>query len=65
MYLRNLWQAGRWKPVHSTSFGSSEIAYIAYGVLLTRGTVEHVVGESNLRTYTVSDGDLQELSNDL
>jgi hypothetical protein len=32
---------------------------------LTRDTVEHVVAETNLRTYTVSGGDLQELSNEL
>jgi ABC-2 type transport system ATP-binding protein len=42
-----------------------EIAYIAYGVLLTHGTVEQVVAESKLRTYTVSGGDLQELANEL
>jgi ABC-2 type transport system ATP-binding protein len=42
-----------------------EIAYIAYGALLTHGTVEHVVAESKLQTYTVSGGDLQELANEL
>jgi ABC-2 type transport system ATP-binding protein len=42
-----------------------EIAYIAYGVLLTHGTVEQVVAEAKLRTYTVSGGDLQELANEL
>jgi ABC-2 type transport system ATP-binding protein len=31
-----------------------EIAYIAYGVLLARGTVEQVVAGSHLTTYTVS-----------
>ena len=34
-----------------------EIAYIAYGVLLTHGTVEQVVAESKLVTYTVTGGD--------
>ena len=31
-----------------------EIAYIAYGVLLARGTVEQVIAGSHLTTYTVS-----------
>jgi ABC-2 type transport system ATP-binding protein len=31
-----------------------EIAYIAYGVLLARGTVEQVIADSHLTTYTVS-----------
>jgi ABC-2 type transport system ATP-binding protein len=31
-----------------------EIAYIAYGVLLARGTVEEVIAGSHLTTYTVS-----------
>src|SRR5712672_4656685 len=31
-----------------------EIAYIAYGVLLVHGSVEHVVASSHLTTYTVS-----------
>jgi ABC-2 type transport system ATP-binding protein len=31
-----------------------EIAYIAYGVLLARGTVEQVIAASHLTTYTVS-----------
>ena len=39
-----------------------EIAYIAYGVLLTHGTVKQVVAESKLRTYTVSGGDLPHLT---
>ena len=39
-----------------------EIAYIAYGTLLTHGTVEQVVAESGLLTYTVSGGDLPKLS---
>jgi ABC-2 type transport system ATP-binding protein len=39
-----------------------EIAYIAYGVLLAHGTVEQVVDESKLVTYTVSGGDLPHLS---
>jgi len=42
-----------------------EIAYIAYGTLLTHGTVEQVVAESKLLTYTVSGGDLHKLSADL
>jgi ABC-2 type transport system ATP-binding protein len=42
-----------------------EIAYIAYGVLLTHGTVEQVVAESKLITYTVSGGDLPHLSGEL
>ena len=39
-----------------------EIAYIAYGVLLTHGTVEEVVGQSGLTTYTVSGEGLAELA---
>ena len=31
-----------------------EIAYIAYGELLAHGTVEEVIAQSHLRTYTVS-----------
>jgi ABC-2 type transport system ATP-binding protein len=31
-----------------------EIAYIAYGVLLTHGTVDKVIADSGLATYTVS-----------
>jgi ABC-2 type transport system ATP-binding protein len=31
-----------------------EIAYIAYGELLVRGTVEHVIEASHLTTYVVS-----------
>jgi ABC-2 type transport system ATP-binding protein len=42
-----------------------EIAYIAYGTLLTHGTVEQVVAESNLLTYTVSGDDLPKLSTEL
>jgi ABC-2 type transport system ATP-binding protein len=42
-----------------------EIAYIAYGTLLTHGTVEQVVAESKLVTYTVSGGDLPGLSAEL
>jgi ABC-2 type transport system ATP-binding protein len=42
-----------------------EIAYIAYGTLLTHGTVEQVVAESKLLTYTVSGGDLPKLSAEL
>src|SRR5690242_10166783 len=42
-----------------------EITYIAYGVLLTHGTVEQVIAESKLHTYTVSGGDLPELADEL
>jgi ABC-2 type transport system ATP-binding protein len=42
-----------------------EIAYIAYGELLTHGTVEEVVAESKLVTYTVAGGDLPHLSSEL
>ena len=42
-----------------------EIAYIAYGELLTRGTVKEVVAESGLTTYTVSGGDLTKLADEL
>jgi ABC-2 type transport system ATP-binding protein len=42
-----------------------EIAYIAYGELLTRGTVEEVIEQSKLTTYNVSGGDLQDLLHDL
>jgi ABC-2 type transport system ATP-binding protein len=42
-----------------------EIAYIAYGVLLTHGTVDQVVGQSGLITYTVSGGDVHQLSSEL
>ncbi len=38
-----------------------EIAYIAYGELLTHGTVEQVVEQSSLTTYNVSGEDLQAL----
>ncbi len=42
-----------------------EIAYIAYGVLLTHGTVEEVVAEAKLLTYTVTGGDLPRVSAEL
>lgn len=42
-----------------------EIAYIAYGELLTRGTVEEVVAQSGLTTYTVTGGDLTALADEL
>ena len=42
-----------------------EIAYIAYGNLLTHGTVEEVVAKSALSTYTVTGGDLQVLQDEL
>ena len=38
-----------------------EIAYIAYGELLTRGTVEEVIEQSKLITYDVNGEGLQEL----
>jgi ABC-2 type transport system ATP-binding protein len=39
-----------------------EIAYIAYGVLLTHGTVPEVIAGANLITYTVSARDSQTLN---
>ncbi len=42
-----------------------EIAYIAYGELLTRGTVEEVIEQSRLITYDVSGDDLQNLLQEL
>jgi ABC-2 type transport system ATP-binding protein len=42
-----------------------EIAYIAYGELLTHGTVEQVVEQSNLTTYNVGGDDLQKLLQEL
>ncbi|HVY56492.1 MAG TPA: ABC transporter ATP-binding protein [Xanthobacteraceae bacterium] len=42
-----------------------EIAYIAYGVLLTHGTVEEVIAGSHLLTYTVSGPDLAALGHEL
>jgi ABC-2 type transport system ATP-binding protein len=42
-----------------------EIAYIAYGVLLTHGTVEQVIAQSGLVTYTASGGDLNQLAAEL
>jgi ABC-2 type transport system ATP-binding protein len=39
-----------------------EIAYIAYGELLAQGTIDEVIANSGLRTYTVSGPDLQSLS---
>ncbi len=42
-----------------------EIAYIAYGELLTHGTVEEVVAGSHLTTYTVSGDDLLKLNDEL
>src|SRR5579864_4604487 len=38
-----------------------EIAYIAYGELLARGTVEEVIAKSALSTFTVTGEDLQAL----
>src|SRR4051812_31625437 len=42
-----------------------EIAYIAYGELLAHGTVEAVIAQSHLVTYTVSGANLAKLSADL
>jgi ABC-2 type transport system ATP-binding protein len=42
-----------------------EIAYIAYGVLLTQGTVEEVVAKAHLATYTVTGPDLHRLAEEL
>ena len=42
-----------------------EIAYIAYGVLLTHGTVEEVIARSGLVTYTVSGEELIQLAHEL
>jgi ABC-2 type transport system ATP-binding protein len=42
-----------------------EIAYIAYGHLLARGTVEEVIANSALTTYTVTGNDLQSLMEQL
>jgi ABC-2 type transport system ATP-binding protein len=42
-----------------------EIAYIAYGELLAQGTIDEVIAQAGLRTYTVSGPDLQSLSEKL
>jgi ABC-2 type transport system ATP-binding protein len=42
-----------------------EIAYIAYGVLLTHGTVAEVIEQSRLITYTVTGEGLNELAQEL
>jgi ABC-2 type transport system ATP-binding protein len=42
-----------------------EIAYIAYGQLLAQGTIEEVIAQSQLATYTVTGPDLQGLSEKL
>ncbi len=42
-----------------------EIAYIAYGYLLTHGTVEEVIARSELSTYTVIGDDLHVLQDQL
>jgi ABC-2 type transport system ATP-binding protein len=39
-----------------------EVAYIAYGELLAQGTIEEVIRQSNLRTWTVTGPNLQSLS---
>jgi ABC-2 type transport system ATP-binding protein len=42
-----------------------EIAYIAYGELLTHGTVDEVVAQSGLTTFTVTGSDLAALADQL
>jgi ABC-2 type transport system ATP-binding protein len=42
-----------------------EIAYIAYGELLAHGTIQDVIAQSHLRTYSVSGPDLQSLAHKL
>ncbi len=42
-----------------------EIAYIAYGYLLARGTVEQVIAQSALTTYTVTGEDIHWLADKL
>jgi ABC-2 type transport system ATP-binding protein len=42
-----------------------EIAYIAYGQLLAQGTIDEVIAQSHLATYTVSGPDLQSLAEKL
>jgi ABC-2 type transport system ATP-binding protein len=42
-----------------------EIAYIAYGHLLAHGTVDEVIAQSALSTYTVTGDDLNGLSSEL
>jgi ABC-2 type transport system ATP-binding protein len=42
-----------------------EIAYIAFGELLARGTAQEVVAQSGLSTWVVSGRDLQPLADDL
>ena len=39
-----------------------EIAYIAYGHLLARGTAQEIIAASKLSTYTVTGGDLGDLA---
>jgi ABC-2 type transport system ATP-binding protein len=42
-----------------------EIAYIAYGELLAQGTIDEVIENSRLKTYSVSGPDLQSLADRL
>jgi ABC-2 type transport system ATP-binding protein len=42
-----------------------EIAYIAYGQLLTHGTVDEVIEHAALTTYTVSGSNLNQLQSEL
>jgi len=39
-----------------------EIAYLAYGKLMTKGTVEHVIAGSGLRTFAITGSGLGELA---
>jgi ABC-2 type transport system ATP-binding protein len=41
------------------------IAYIAYGVLLAQGSIDEVIAQSQLQTYTVSGADLEGLADRL
>jgi ABC-2 type transport system ATP-binding protein len=42
-----------------------EIAYIAYGQLLAQGTIDEVIAQSHLKTYTVSGPELASLADKL
>jgi ABC-2 type transport system ATP-binding protein len=42
-----------------------EIAYIAYGHLLAQGTIDEVIAQSHLKTYTVSGPELPSLAEKL
>lgn len=40
----------------------TKLAYISYGLLLTKGTLPEIIEHAKLHTWAVSDGDLMELS---